>query len=152
MDIEGASHTDARAHELRMAQREIHAMIAAEAASGNGDARLGIPGMDERQRLMNEVCLVRHMPQSALPRGNLTVVPTFGVDAIEAISLQAAGIVLIADGGDHPALFVIVKTTHGSGKTTTGISTAVPVDEQPPCRVADEDCTTYDILGSLGSV
>ena len=45
MDVEGAAHTDALRHQIGMAQREIHGMIAAEAAAG--DRELG-HGLRER--------------------------------------------------------------------------------------------------------
>src|ERR1039458_3575375 len=92
MDIEGAAHADARAHQFGMAQREVDAMIAAETAAGNGHARLGIAGADERQRLVDHVIFVLQMTEHAFPRRNAAVIPAFRIDTIEAEGLQPAGV------------------------------------------------------------
>src|ERR1700683_4255752 len=100
MDIEGATHADAGADQLRMAQREVDSMIAAEAAPGDPEARRGILRAYERDDLIDQVILVLDMAQHAIARRDAPVVPALFVHAVHAEGLQAAGIVLITDGAD----------------------------------------------------
>src|SRR5579871_1519176 len=89
-------------------------MVSSEAAPRHGDARLGITGVNKGQNFVQDEILVLHMAQGSIARRDGAVVPAFRIDAIDAEGLHTARIVLIADGPDHAAIFVIVKTSHRS--------------------------------------
>src|SRR6266404_3402026 len=95
-------------------------MVAAEAAAGGDQAGGLVARADERDHFLDQVPIVFVVADGALAGVDLFVVPALGIDAVDAEGLYLAALVLMADGGDHAAVFVIVEAAHGSGEDQDG--------------------------------
>src|SRR6476659_6076284 len=101
MDIECSAHADAMGNDVRMLQREIHAVVAAETASGDAQLPGRVLPANEWQEFVENVVLVLQMAKYSYPRMYALVVPTLGIDGIGTEDLQFAPLDFGRQHADH---------------------------------------------------
>jgi len=128
MDVECAAHADTVSYDVRMLQREINAMVPAEAAARHTQLRCLILPAEKRQEFVQQVALVLQMAHDPHSRMHALVVPAFGIDAIGAEHLELSPLDLGGKGADHAAVLVFKELSHGGGKDEEG-RPGMPEDE-----------------------
>src|SRR6266403_5376641 len=91
-------------------------MITTETAPRHRDLRRPVFPLQIRQKLVDHIALVLHVPPNPRSRMSALVVPTLAVDAINAEYLDRAPIQLPGQRGDHPCIFILKKTSPGCRK------------------------------------
>src|SRR6266446_5585042 len=116
LDVKGSAHGYARRNHIRMPQGKIQRMITAETAPCHRDLRRPVFPLQIRQKLVDHIALVLHVPPNPRSRMSALVVPTLAVDAINAEYLDRAPIQLPGQRRDHPCIFILKKTSPGCWK------------------------------------
>src|SRR6267378_3109377 len=116
LDVKGSAHGDERRNHIRMPQRKIQRMITAETAPRRRDLRRPVFPLQIRQKLVDHIALVLHVPPNPRSRTSVLVVPTLAVDAIYAEHLDRARVELPGQRADHPCIFIFKKTSPGCRK------------------------------------
>jgi predicted alpha/beta superfamily hydrolase len=127
--VEGAAHGEHGGEDLRMPQRNVQCVIAAEAAADGGELSALVLLTKERQDLLHQILLVLHVPRDPPSWRDGAVIPAFGVDRVDADELQVAVFEFVVDDIDHTAVFKLEETAAGCGKDEYG-KAGVPEDEQ----------------------
>lgn len=121
-DVEDAAHREAIGGETGMAEGEIGGMVAAEAAAGQGDARVtGFVGCTGRDLFQNQL-IVQGVLSGAFGGGNRFVVPGGGVEAVGAIDLDFSRFEELAGGLDEALVFILIVGSAGGGEEDHGVA------------------------------
>src|SRR5216683_3551839 len=128
-DVERSAHGHARRNHIRMPHGKIQRVIAAKTASRQHHLRGPVPPLQIRQKLVDDVALVLHMPPDPRSRMGALVVPTLPVDAVHAEHLDRARFEFPAQRADHPRIFILKKTSHGCRKNEDRLP-GVPIHQR----------------------
>src|SRR5438477_7187414 len=114
VNIEGSTHADTMAHHVRMLESKIHSVIPAETAAGYGQSRGLVPPAQVGKQFMQNVTLKLQVSQDPNPGMCRLVVPALGIDRVGTKYLQLPAVDFAGQNANHPAVFVLEKSSHGS--------------------------------------
>src|ERR1035437_1371995 len=95
-----------------MPHGKIQRVIASKTASRHRDLGSRVLPLQIRQKLVDHVVLVLHMPPDPRARMHALVVPALAVHAVHAEYLDRARFQFSRQRMDHPRIFILIETSH----------------------------------------
>src|SRR3954471_16053717 len=127
--IERPAHGDAGRCKIRVSQREVQRIVAAQTASGRRQLAVSVEVSNQWNDLVEKIVLVGDRAPNAVMRMDAAVVPAFAVNAIDAKELEMPRFNLPPNGMDHPGVLIFVELALGCWKYQHRYS-GVPVGEK----------------------
>src|ERR1035437_7284236 len=112
-----------------MPHGKIQRVVAAKTASRHRDLGSRVLPLQIRQKLVDHVALVLHMPPDPRSRMHALVVPALAVHAVHAEHLDRARFEFPAQRADHSRIFILKKTSPGGRKNEDRLP-GVPIHER----------------------
>ena len=155
-DVECSAHAEAGTHHVRPTQRQVHGVVSAERAPGGGHVPARVLLLHQRHYLVQDVVLILHVPGDPPAWRYIAVVPTLGIDAIDAIKLQSPGFDLVPKRADHAAIFKLEESALGGRKNDRRQASMTedqqlhvpPESRRPPLVIfaSHDDWKFFDLL------
>jgi hypothetical protein len=128
-EVVTSTEADDLAEQRRVAKRDVHGVISADAASVSDELGIGIEGPRERKHFAQDVLLEPMMAGDPFPRSDSEGIEAFGIVAIDAEELKVPGFHAVANGVDNAPALVVEKPALPRGEYQDAIA-RVPEYEQ----------------------